>query len=200
MPFKDPEQEKEYRREQKRKQRAARKAGQGEADSLAGTFPPFEPEPENPPPPAPEPPAPEMPIGGKKRRPEGRASRETSPMPEATPVPESIPISEAISEPISETDSEPELHIIDDPREVADESRRRLDRQGWVVWNCTILGGEPIVIIRDQYVTGYPEDIPSYTEDELKMIIELSNDRIRYIHNLKKINPGSRYLATLTKI
>ena len=72
--------------------------------------------------------------------------------------------------------------------EVAAETQRLLEDPGWCLWRCSALGGEVIVVVRDELVTGYPAGYPVYTDQEL---IELAREgvgveAIRLAHEAKK--------------
>jgi hypothetical protein len=172
MPYKDPEKLKEFKRDQMRRRREAAKSG----NDLPGVL---KPSPELEPPPTPEPAAVLLPD-----------TEDVSPVNQ-----NSIPNSDSDSD----LDFETEFTIIDDPVEVAKRTRKLLDTRGWVVWHCSIFDGNSVAIIRDQHVTGYPEDIPVYTETELYQICERPPDEIRTINRIKEINPKSRLLKSIKK-
>ena len=87
------------------------------------------------------------------------------------------------------------VRTIEDPQDIADETRKRLRAKGWLVWTCTKLDNDRIVIVRDETVGGYPQGLPVYTEAELKQFDELTLGTIRRIHAIKKLE-----LAELTSI
>ena len=72
------------------------------------------------------------------------------------------------------------------PEEVAEESHRLLAEQGWCQWQCSALGGDVIVVVIDETVTGYPAGKPVYTLQELSEIVELDDRLLRAAHEAKK--------------
>lgn len=71
---------------------------------------------------------------------------------------------------------------------VALHTRRLLSSRGWHLWKCDVLGGEVIVVVRDEKVAGVPEGYPVYTEAELKKLFseDINESTLRLIHEAKK--------------
>lgn len=73
---------------------------------------------------------------------------------------------------------------------VASRTADLLDTKGWCLWQCEVLGGEVVAIVRDEDVQGVPKGYVRYLESELK---ELFSDRLagfdkfRVIHEAKRI-------------
>lgn len=83
--------------------------------------------------------------------------------------------------------------------EEAAKTRLQLEDKGWCPWRCSVLNDEVIIVVRDELVTGYPPDYPTYTTQEL---IELTRDgvgveTIRLAHEAKKAL-GAKVEATET--
>ena len=53
-------------------------------------------------------------------------------------------------------------------KETAERTKELLETRGWVLWKCSKLNNEVIVIIRDEWVTGYPPGLPFFTDAELR--------------------------------
>lgn len=78
------------------------------------------------------------------------------------------------------------LHMSFD--EVSRRSTILLKEKGWCAWQCAALNGDVIVIIRDADVSGFPTDLPVYTERELMEACSMGNSGLRLIHEAKKAN------------
>jgi hypothetical protein len=70
--------------------------------------------------------------------------------------------------------------------EVAAESSKLLEDQGWCTWRCERLGGDVIVVVIDELITGYPAGFPVYTLQELKDILQLDDPMLQMAHEAKK--------------
>lgn len=53
-------------------------------------------------------------------------------------------------------------------KETAERTKELLETRGWVLWKCAKLDNEVIVIIRDEFVTGYPPGLPFFTDAEVR--------------------------------
>lgn len=71
-------------------------------------------------------------------------------------------------------------------RQVADVSQHWLETRGWVVWECSMLNNDRIVIVQDELVTGYPPGLPVYTDFEMKKVADMPLATIRLVHAAKK--------------
>ena len=78
-------------------------------------------------------------------------------------------------------------------QEVAARTQDLLEKRGWCLWGCEVLGGEVIVIARDDKVE-VPEGYVVYTDDELKRLFSkpMTAGTVRLIHEAKK--RGARVL------
>ncbi len=63
-----------------------------------------------------------------------------------------------------------------------------LESRGWCLWPCSLLGGDTIVIARDEEAAGYPQGYPVYTAAELEGLEDMDEAAVRLIHEAKKIN------------
>lgn len=92
-----------------------------------------------------------------------------------------------------------ELHrleqVLQQAQEVAQRTRQLLDTQGWCLWHCEALGGEVIVVVNDDQVTGVPRGYPVYTDQELIHLFGgqslVGRSRLRLIHQAKKLAPAT---------
>ena len=55
-------------------------------------------------------------------------------------------------------------------KEVADRTKHYFLTRGWVLWKCTKLNNEIIVVVRDYKVTGYPKGYPVFSDDEIRQL------------------------------
>jgi hypothetical protein len=72
--------------------------------------------------------------------------------------------------------------------EVAMLTRRLLGYQGWCRWQCEMLGGEIIIVVKNEMVRGYPEGLPVYTEREIVDLVDMGEDSVLLIHEAKKMD------------
>jgi hypothetical protein len=72
------------------------------------------------------------------------------------------------------------------PEEVAAESHQQLMENGWCTWQCEKLGGDIIIVVVGEGVTGYPEGYPVYTLQELRDILPLDDKLLQAAHRAKK--------------
>jgi hypothetical protein len=63
-----------------------------------------------------------------------------------------------------------------------------LATQGWCLWQCSVLDGAVIAVVRDESVKGVPEGYPVYYKGELEKVgaSRLSSKSLRLIHEVKK--------------
>ena len=69
---------------------------------------------------------------------------------------------------------------------VISETVRALEERGWALWRCWSLGGDIIVVIRDEMVSEVPEKYPIYTAAELETLADEDAATIRLVHEAKK--------------
>ena len=74
--------------------------------------------------------------------------------------------------------------------EVASKTEDLLRTRGWVVWQCSNLGGDQVVIVRDaaMQLPLSVAGLPSYTNEELQRMFSRPMDRrqLRLVHEAKK--------------
>ena len=72
--------------------------------------------------------------------------------------------------------------------ELARRTRELIDHQGWCLWECSVLGGEVVAVVRDELVEGIPEGMPVYTEAELRTLFDkpVPRSTLRLVHEAKK--------------
>lgn len=174
MPFKNKDEEKVYRREQKKKQRAekkkkaqANKVDSGPPKAIIQDSQGEKPQSESPLAEKRDIPR----ADSKKASPPGRSRRAINPPPSYPRQPRLFEAG------------------ITSPQAVADESRRRLDTKGWVMWQCSKLAEDVsfIIVIRDKSVTGYPEGYPVFTESEMEKLDDMTIDEISMITRVKQM-------------
>lgn len=73
--------------------------------------------------------------------------------------------------------------------EVARRTSELLITQGWCLWKCSTLGGDVVVVVRDESVKGIPEGYPIYTELELGELCQdgVSEATLKLVHETKKM-------------
>jgi hypothetical protein len=76
---------------------------------------------------------------------------------------------------------------------VAARTRELLDTRGWVIWKCSLLNDEKVLIVRDESVTDAPTGYPVYLEKELETIGDMTDWSVRMVHQAKKL-AGARLL------
>ena len=77
--------------------------------------------------------------------------------------------------------------VMEAPAEdIAAESSKQLEDQGWCTWRCEGLGGDVIVVIISELITNYPRDYPVYTLQELRDILPLDDLMLQAAHRAKK--------------
>jgi hypothetical protein len=71
---------------------------------------------------------------------------------------------------------------------VAHHTRELLSTRGWCLWECESLGGDVVVVVRDEDVSGMPEGYPVYTEAELAELFrrDISQTTLSLVHEAKK--------------
>lgn len=52
--------------------------------------------------------------------------------------------------------------------ETAMRTESYFEKRGWCLWRCSKLNNEVLVIVKDEKVTGYPPNLPVFTDAELK--------------------------------
>lgn len=84
--------------------------------------------------------------------------------------------------------------------EVALHTRELFIIQGWCLWKCSALGGEVIVVARDESVKGIPGGYPVYTEAELEELCQndVSEATLHLVHEAKKL-AGAKVTRKVTK-
>jgi hypothetical protein len=70
--------------------------------------------------------------------------------------------------------------------EVATETRKLLEAQGWCPWRCSALDNDVIIVVIDELVGGYPMGYPVYTVQELDVITVLDDQLLRVTYKAKK--------------
>jgi len=73
--------------------------------------------------------------------------------------------------------------------ETARRTRELLATQGWCLWECSILGGDIIAVVRGENVEGVPKRCPIYTEAELEELCQndVSEATLCLVHEAKKL-------------
>ena len=147
-PYKDPEKEREYRRNQMRRRR------EKASESIA--------------------------VSDSEVRVESPPSAPAAVPPKQPPKPPAPPPVQA-----SYFDQRNQKAVVDDPelrakidqsqdyqkaKEVADWTKHYFLTRGWVLWKCTKLNNEIIVVVRDYKVTGYPKGYPVFSDDEIRQL------------------------------
>lgn len=168
MPYKDKEEERQYRREQMRQRRAQAKGKQveGTPTLTTGVSPP--------------------PVQTTAKQPDARSQTKTKPAP-ATRIPEPARTTQPDEYGLGREPTEEELS---QAAITAYETRKALDTIGWVAWECRYLDNDVIIIIRDESVKGYPRGYPVYTENEIKLHENLTAQEVRRLHLIKKATGG----------
>lgn len=76
---------------------------------------------------------------------------------------------------------------------VAELTEYWLEKRGWIIWECSKLNNDRVVIARDETVKGYPPGLVVFTDFELKKIADVPDATFRLIYEAKK-NAGARLL------
>jgi hypothetical protein len=72
------------------------------------------------------------------------------------------------------------------PEEVTAVSHQQLVERGWCAWQCERLGGDTIIVVVGEGVTGYPEGYPVYTLQELRDILPMDDKLLQVAHRAKR--------------
>ena len=72
-------------------------------------------------------------------------------------------------------------------QEVAAQTRELLETRGWCLWQCRALDNEVIVVAKDEFISGFPDDYPVYTEQELASVTEFDSHMLKLVHEAKKL-------------
>ena len=72
-------------------------------------------------------------------------------------------------------------------QEAAARTRKLLETRGWCLWQCRALDDEVIVVLRDEFVGGFPAGYPIYLERELERLLEADDSALKLIHEAKKL-------------
>jgi hypothetical protein len=83
---------------------------------------------------------------------------------------------------------EPEAQLAEEQsiEETMVETHRQLTEKGWCLWECSALGGDVVIIVIDETITGYPAGLPVYTLQEMDEVAKLDFKTIRLAHEAKK--------------
>lgn len=85
--------------------------------------------------------------------------------------------------------------------ETVKRTKELLDFQGWCLWQCNMLDGGTVAVVRDELVEGVPQGYPVYTEAELEELFEddISEATIRLVHEAKKL-AGAKVTTEVTNL
>lgn len=73
--------------------------------------------------------------------------------------------------------------------ETAWRTRELLATRGWCLWQCSILSGEVIALVRGENMAGMPKGYPIYTETEMEELCQgdVRPETLRLVHEAKKL-------------